>query len=91
MTENTGKVWEKLKENSKGFTIVVKTMRNMQLVIICFEYKQTWLFATKSTCQFQFWELFQFATPPNISHCQQKRFYRLKKSGFYFIVESGQP
>ena len=90
MTENTRKVWEKLKENSKGFTIVGKTVRNTHLVRICIEYKQTWLFATKDTCQFEFWELFQFA-PPDTSHCQQKRFYRLKKSGFYFILASGQP
>ena len=74
MTENTGKEWEKLKENSKGFTIFGKTVRNTQVVRICFEYKQTCLFATKGTCQFQFWELFQFATPPNTSHCQQNGF-----------------
>ena len=29
--------------------------------------------------------------PPSTSHCRQERFYRLKKSGFYFIEESGQP
>ena len=40
MAENTGKVWEKLKESLKGFTIIGKTVRNTQLVKICFEYKQ---------------------------------------------------
>ena len=91
MAENTGKVWGTLKDISKGSTRVGKTVRNTQLVRICFEYKQTWLFAKKGTSQFQFWELLQFATPPNTSQCRRKRFYRLKKSGFYFIVESGQP
>ena len=71
MAENTGKTWRKLKEGSKGSTTVGKTLRNTQLARICFDYKQIWLFATKGTCQFQFRELFQFATP-QIDHIADK-------------------
>ena len=28
--------------------------------------------------------------PPSTTHCRQERLYRLKKSSFYFVVESGQ-
>ena len=40
-----------------------KTVRNTQLAKISLEYNQTWLLATKGTCQFQFLELVQFANP----------------------------
>ena len=42
-----------------------------------------------STCRIQFWEMFQFANPQIHQLEVKKWFYRLKKSGFYFIVESG--
>ena len=63
MAKNTGKVWKKLKEDSKSSTTVGKIVRNTQLARIRFEYKQTYLFEKRGTCQFQFWELFQFANP----------------------------
>ena len=82
---------EKTEEGSKGSTMVGKTVRNTQLVRTCFEYKQTWLFATKGTCQAQFWELFQVCKPLNTSIWKQKWFNRLKKFCFYCFMESGQP
>ena len=45
------KVWIKVEKSSKGSTIVGKTVRNTQLVRICLDYKQTWLFAIKGTSQ----------------------------------------
>ena len=41
MAENTRKVWEKLKESSKGSTILGKTVKNPKLVKMYFQYKQT--------------------------------------------------
>ena len=41
MAENTAKVWEKLKESSKGSNIIGKTDGNTQIAKICFQYKQT--------------------------------------------------
>ena len=54
---------EKLKKGSKGSTINEKIVRNTQLAKFSLEYNQTWLLATKGTCQFQFLELVQFANP----------------------------
>ena len=88
--KDTEKMWKKLKEGSKGSTIV-KKIENHAISWNIFRIQTNMAVCDKRHMSISVLGTVLICKPPNISIWRQKRFYRLKRSGFFFIVESGQP